>query len=196
MNPLYTTTSTRQWAHHPEMDVPSPGQRVMAIDAILDVIFSFSTPRTIISLSKSCRAARPIAASYFRVAYKPEHLLRQFLSDPATIRAFRILQAETGLTIVGKAAHNFLARAPPTLTDRAMSLYVDGSHAAPVSDFLTHAGYGVEMREHLYLFFKMGEGGDAREIILRASSPDSFDLVDKPQNLPSCTSCTVSQTTS
>src|SRR5712671_5387927 len=189
--------SAHQRIQHPtDAPFPSPGQRVLAIDAILDVIFSFSTPRTIISLSKSCRAARPIAASYFRVAYKPEHLLRQFLSDPATIRAFRILQAETGLTIVGKAAHNFLARAPPTLTDRAMSLYVDGSHAAPVSDFLTHAGYGVEMREHLYLFFKMGEGGDAREIILRASSPDSFDLVDKPQNLPSCPSCIVSQTTS
>ncbi|KAH9959847.1 hypothetical protein BC827DRAFT_1212019 [Russula dissimulans] len=177
MIPQYTTTT-----HHPtEMDVPSPGQRVVAIDAILDVVFSFSAPRTIISLSKSCRAARPIAASYFRVAYKPEHLLRQFLPDPATIRAFRILQAETGLTIVGKAARNFLSRA--LQTGRVMSLYVDRSHAPLVSDFLMHAGYGVEIREHLYLFFKTG--GVAREIILHASQPDSFDIVDKPRNLPS-----------
>ncbi|KAF8464333.1 hypothetical protein DFH94DRAFT_618761, partial [Russula ochroleuca] len=77
---------------------------------ILDVIFSFSTPRSIINLSKTCRAACPIAASYFRAAYKPERLLQRFLPDPAVVRAFRTLQAETGLAIIGKAAYDFLAR--------------------------------------------------------------------------------------
>ncbi|KAI0287624.1 hypothetical protein BC826DRAFT_1043322, partial [Russula brevipes] len=155
----------------------SPGQRVISIDAILDVIFSFSTPRTIITLSKTCRAARPIAASYFRVAYKPEYLLRRFLPDPAGVWAFRALQSETGVAIFGRAACNFLARAP--LTDVAMGLYVDRSYAAV-------AGYEVEMREHEFVFFRMGEDEQvAREVVLQVSPPDSFDSVDKPRTLPS-----------
>jgi hypothetical protein len=166
-----------------------PGQRVISIDAILDVIFSFSNPRTIITLSKTCRAARPIAASYFRVAYKPEYLLRRFLPDPAGVWAFRALQSETGVAIFGRAACNFLARAP--LTDAVMSLYVDRSYAAVVSDFFTQAGYEVEMREHEFVFFRMGEDEQvAREVILHVSPPDSFDSVDKPRTLPSGAWCT------
>ena len=163
---------------------PPPGQRIIAIDAILDVIFSFSTPRTIISLSKTCRAARPIAASYFRVAYNPERFLRQFLPDPAVARAFRTLQAETGVMVFGKAAYNFLARA--LLTETAMSLYVDGSCALQVNDFLTHAGYDVETREDEFVFLRRDE--DERvigTIVLQVGPPDSFDSVDKARNLPS-----------
>ncbi|KAI9457298.1 hypothetical protein F5148DRAFT_349313 [Russula earlei] len=186
MNQQYAS-SAHQSVHHPsEVDVPSPspGQRVMAIDAILDVIFSFSTPRAIITLSKTCRSARPIAASYFRVAYKPENLLQQFLPDPAIARAFRSLQAETGLKVFGKAAYNFLARAEPT--DTIMNLYVDGSHPSLVSDFLTHAGYDVEVREHEFVFFRTGEGEQViREITLQVSPPDSFDLIDKARILSS-----------
>src|ERR1700761_1138647 len=97
--------------------VPSVGQRLIGIDAIVDVIFSFSTPRTIIALSQTCRAAHPIAASYFRVAYNPERFLQQFLPDPADVRAFRSLQVETGVAVYGKAVRNFLARAPLTDTE-------------------------------------------------------------------------------
>jgi hypothetical protein len=97
-------SSTHQPNAHHSTDPPSPGQRIIVIDAALDEIFSFSTPRTIINLSKTCRAARPIAASYFRAAYKPERLLQQFFPDSAVVRAFRTLQAGTGLTIFGKAA--------------------------------------------------------------------------------------------
>jgi hypothetical protein len=169
----------------PLNDVPfPPGQRIISIDAILDLIFSFSTPRTIISLSKTCRAAHPIAASYFRVAYNPESFLRQFLPDPAVARAFRTLQAETGVTIFGKAACNFLARAP--FTETAMNLYVDGSHAPPVNDFLTHAGYDVETREDEFVFLRKGEDGQVIcKIVLQVGLPDSFDSVDKVRKLPS-----------
>jgi hypothetical protein len=167
----------------------TPGERIISIDAILDVIFSFSNPRTIITLSKTCRAARPIAASYFRVAYKPEYLLRRFLPDPAGVWAFRALQSETGVAIFGRAACNFLARAP--LTDAVMNLYVDRSYAAVVSDFFTQAGYEVEMREHEFVFFRMGEDEQvAREVVLHVSPPDSFDSVDKPRTLPSGAWCT------
>jgi hypothetical protein len=176
-------------AHHPThhpTDTPTPGQRIIVIDAILDVIFSFSTPRTIINLSKTCRAAPPIAASYFRAAYKPERLLQRFLPDPMIMRAFRTLQAETGLTIFGKAAYNFLARASPTSADTTatISLYVDNPYASAVSDFFTAAGYDVEMHEHDLVFFKRGEDGRIiNKVVLHVGQPDSFDFVDKPQTL-------------
>jgi hypothetical protein len=189
-------SSTYQWAHYPT-DPPSPGQRIIVIDAILDIVFSFSTPRTIINLSKTCRAARPIAASYFRAAYKPERLLRQFLPDPTIVRAFRTLQAGTGLTIFGKAAYDFLARASfSTGTDPAstvaMSLYVDKSYASVVNNFFTGAGYDVEMREHELVFFKTGEDDQiVNKIVLQVDQPDSFDSVDKPRTLPigTCGAC-------
>jgi len=181
--------SAHQRIQHPtDAPFPSPGQRVLAIDAILDVIFSFSTPRTIISLSKTCRAAHPIAASYFRVVYKPEHLLRQFLPDPAVVRAFRALQAQTGVTVFGKAAYNFLARTE--LTDTTMNLHVDVSHTPLVNGFLTQAGYDVEMREHELVFFQTGEGDQViREIVLHVGAPDAFDAVDKPRKLSSGAWC-------
>jgi hypothetical protein len=84
----------------------------------------------------------PIAASYFRAAYNPERFLHQFLPDPPDVRAFRSLQAETGVVVYGKAVRNFLARAP--FTDTEMGLSVDGSYAPRVNEFLTGAGYGVE----------------------------------------------------
>jgi hypothetical protein len=181
-------SSTHQPVAHHSADLPSPGQRIIVIDAILDEIFSFSTPRTIINLSKTCRAARPIAASYFRAAYKPERLLQQFLPDLAVVRAFRTLQARTGLTIFGKAAYGFLARASFSGTDTptaVMNLYVDKSHTSLVNDFFTGAGYDVEMREHELVFLKMGGDNQViNKVLLQASHPDSFDSVDKPRNLP------------
>ena len=164
--------------------VPSPGQRVIAIDAIVDVIFSFSTPRTIISLSRTCRAAHPIAASYFRVAYNPECFLQQFLPDPTDVRAFRSLQAETGVVVFGKAVRNFLARASPT--DTEMNLSVDGSYAPRVDSFLTRAGYDVETREQESVFSKKGEDEEVMyKIVLRVEPPESFDTLDKARDFPS-----------
>lgn len=180
-------SSTQPVAHH-STDLPSPGQRIIVIDVILDEIFSFSTPRTIINLSKTCRAARPIAASYFRAAYKPERLLQRFLPDTAVVRAFRTLQAGTGLTIFGKAAYDFLARASFSGTDTptaVMSLYVDKSYTSLVNDFFTGAGYDVEMREHELVFLKTGEDSQViNKVLLQTGHPDSFDSVDKPRNLP------------
>lgn len=176
-------SGAHQPTHHPT-DTPTPGQRIIVIDAILDVIFSFSSPRTIINLSKTCRAARPIAASYFRAAYNPERLLQRFLPDPAIMRAFRTLQAETGLTIFGKAVYNFLARASPTSTDTTatMSLYVDNTYASAVNDFFTGVGYDVEIHEHELVLLKTGvDGRIVNKIVLHIGQPDSFDFVDKPQ---------------
>lgn len=165
--------------------VPSSGQRLISIDAIIDVIFSFSTPRTIISLSQTCRAAHPIAASYFRVAYNPERFLERFLPDPTDVRGFRSLQAETGVVIFGKAVRNFLARAP--LTDTEMSLSVDGSYAPQVNSFLTEAaGYDVETRKQELVFSKEGHDEQVvRKIILRVGPHESFYTLDKARDFPS-----------
>ncbi len=188
MNQLHLS-STRQPATHQSTDLPSPGQRIIVIDAILDIIFSFSSPRTIVNLSKTWRAARPIVASYFRAAYKPERLLQRFLPDPAVVQTFRALQAETGLTIFGNAAYDFLSRASFSATDTltaVMSLYVDKSYAFNVNDFFTGAGYDVvEMREHELVFLRTGKDDHIiNKVVLQASLPDSFDSVDKPRNLP------------
>lgn len=163
--------------------VPSPGQRAITIDAIVDVIFSFSTPRAIISLSRTCRAAQPIAASYFRVAYNPEHFLQQFLPNLTDVRAFRSLQAETGVVAFGKAVRNFLARAP--LTDTEMNLFVDESYAPQVDSFLTRAGYDMEAHGQELVFSKKGEDEEViSKIVLRVGPPESFETLDKPRDFP------------
>ena len=173
--------------HHPvrsSSKVSSPGQRIIAIDAIVDVIFSFSTPRTILALSQTCRAAHPIAASYFRVAYNPERFLHQFLPDPTDVRAFRSLQAETGVVVFGKAVRKFLARAP--LTDTEMDLSVDGLYAPRVDSFLTSAGYDVETRKQESVFTKKGEDEEVmRRIVLRVEPSESFGTLDKARDFPS-----------
>jgi len=142
---LQHASNTPQPSAHKSIDLPSLGQRIIVIDVILDIIFSFSNPRTIINLSKTCRATHPIAASYFRAAYKPERLLQQFLPDAAVVRAFRTLQAETGLTIFGKVVYNSLVRAPLTSmgTIVAVSLYVDMPYASAMDGFFTGIGYDV-----------------------------------------------------
>jgi hypothetical protein len=188
MNQLHPS-STHQPATHQSTDLPSPGQRIIVIDVILDIIFTFSSPRTIVNLSKTCRAARPIVASYFRAAYKPERLLQRFLPDPTVVQTFRVLQAETGLTIFGNAAYDFLSRASFSGRDTftaVMSLYVDKSYASNVNDFFTGAGYDVvEMREHELVFLRTGKDDHIiNKVVLQASLPDSFDSVDKPRNLP------------
>jgi hypothetical protein len=168
----------------PSNSVPSAGQRLIAIDAIVDVIFSFSTPRTIIALSQTCRAAYPIAASYFRVAYNPERFLQQFLPDLPDVRAFRSLQAETGVVVYGTAVRKFLARAP--LTDTEMALSVDESHAPRVNEFLTGAGYDVESRKMESVFTKKGKDEQIlRKIMLRIGPPEPFATLDKPRDFPS-----------
>ena len=162
----------------------SSGQRIITIDAIVDVIFSFSTPRTIIALSQTCRAAHPIAASYFRVAYDPERFLHQFLPGPTDVRAFRSLQAQTGVVVFGKAARKFLARSP--LTDTEMDLSVDESFAPQVNSFLTRAGYDVETRKQELVFSKKGEDEQImRKIVLRVGPPESFYTLDKARDFPS-----------
>jgi hypothetical protein len=104
------------------------------------------------------------------------------------VRAFRTLQAGTGLTIFGKAAYDFLARASFSGTDTPtalMSLYVDKSYAPLVSDFFTGAGYDVEMREHELAFLKTGEDNQViNKVLLQSGHPDSFDSLDKPRSLP------------
>jgi hypothetical protein len=170
----------------PSSSVPSAGQRLIAIDAIVDVIFSFSTPRTIIALSRTCRAAHPIAASYFRVAYNPERFLQQFLPDPPDVRAFRSLQAEIGVVVYGKAVRSFLARVQ--FTDTEMGLSVDGSHAPRVNEFLTGAGYDVETRKEESVFTKKGKDGQiTRKIVLRIEPPEPFTTLDKVRDFPSGT---------
>jgi hypothetical protein len=146
-------------------NVPSAGQRLIAIDAIVDVIFSFSTPRTIIALAQTRRASYLIAASYFRAAYNPERFLHQFLPDPTDVRAFRSLQAKTCVVVYGKTVRNFLARAP--FTDTEMDLSVDGSYATRVNEFLTGAGYDMEAREKDSVFTKEEDGQLVRKIVLR-----------------------------
>jgi hypothetical protein len=47
------------------------------------------------------------SASNFRVAFNPECFLPQFLPDPPVARAFRTVQAETGVIIFGKATCQF-----------------------------------------------------------------------------------------
>ncbi|KAI0258488.1 hypothetical protein BC834DRAFT_911258 [Gloeopeniophorella convolvens] len=168
------------WRHPPEFP---PGQRLIAIDAILDNIFSFSTPGTIIALSKTCRAARPIAASYFRVAYNPERFLSQFFPDPETVRAFRTLQAETGLVVVGRAARNFLAREP--LEDTSMQLYVDGMLGILVQSFLLGpAGYEMPVTErgNDSVYWRREDSDVTRTIHVEFGPLDSFDTVDAMRN--------------
>ncbi|KAF8258588.1 hypothetical protein EI94DRAFT_1754258 [Lactarius quietus] len=144
------------------------GKRLIAIDAIIDTIFSFSSSRTIISLSQTCRAAHPIAASYFRVAYNPERFLQQFLPDPRTCTRSGPSRPRSESWYMGGRA-NFLGRAP--LTDTEMNLSVDRPYAPRVNEFLKDMGYDVESREK-------------ESIVLRIGPPESFKTTDKARDFP------------
>jgi hypothetical protein len=170
----------------PSNSIPSAGQSPIEIDGIVDVIFSFSTPRTIIALSQTCRALFLIAESYFRAAYNPERWLHQFLPDPPDVRAFRSLQAETGVVAYGKTVRNFLARAP--FTDTEMGLSVDESYAPRVNEFLTGAGYDMETSKEESVFTKK-DGQVMRKIVLRIGKrePLPTEDSDRIRNFPSGT---------
>ncbi|TFY70235.1 hypothetical protein EVG20_g2782 [Dentipellis fragilis] len=80
---------------------------VVSNHTILDAIFAFSSPGTIIRISRTCRRIYAHVKSYLRVAYDINRHLSSFFPDPA---AFRSIQARTTTLIAGSNALQLFER--------------------------------------------------------------------------------------
>ncbi|THH19902.1 hypothetical protein EW146_g1349 [Bondarzewia mesenterica] len=110
--------------------------RILYNPAVLDAIFSFSTPGTIIRLAMTCRRVREAMLSYFRAAFNINRHLSRFFPDPI---AFRQLQARTASLIAGSNALQFFERTIYPEAD--LDLYVYPRSAGEVGRFLLEIGY-------------------------------------------------------
>lgn len=118
----------------------------------LDPIFSFSSPKDIIQLSKTCRLARTAIADYIRRAFNINKHLSRYFDNPVD---FRSLQARTGTLISGSNALQFFDRS--FYPDSDLDLYVPNMWAEEV---------GIWMSQHGYVFKP-----------LPAQLPDFFDAL-------------------
>ncbi|KAI0052314.1 hypothetical protein FA95DRAFT_1675295 [Auriscalpium vulgare] len=124
---------------------PSPGQRVLSIGPILDNIFSYSTPATILCASRTMRMAHDIARSYLNLAYNVDRFLFAYFSSPDALRA---LQARTGTLLAGQPVLDFLQRTDMALEDTTsvspnLVLLVYGAYFFEAARFLVSNGYST-----------------------------------------------------
>ncbi|KAG1859441.1 hypothetical protein C8R48DRAFT_605657 [Suillus tomentosus] len=109
---------------------------------VYDNIFSYVSPRELVRLGRSCRAAYAASKDYSRRAFNINQHLSRFISKPLL---FRSLQARTGTLIAGSNALQFLDR---TLYDEAdMDIYVHPGHAREVMDYVVERE-GYEFKLH------------------------------------------------
>jgi hypothetical protein len=109
---------------------------------IYDNIFSYTSPRELVRLGHSCRAAYAAFRDYSRGAFSINRHLSNFLSKPLL---FRSLQARTGTLIAGSNALQFLERIVYNEAD--MDLYVHPGHAREVMDYVIEIE-GYEFKPH------------------------------------------------
>ena len=128
---------------------PTPNQfslfsQIMDRDSIYDLLFSFSSPATIIRVSRTCRFARRAAVDYNSRAYNVDKRLRLFFQNPTE---FRSLLARTSSIVSGSFALQFFDRAFYTESD--FDLYVSLDQAVTVGKWIESsdgAGKGYVFR--------------------------------------------------
>ncbi|KAG1881323.1 hypothetical protein F4604DRAFT_1577927 [Suillus subluteus] len=134
---------------------------------IYDNIFSYTSPRELMHLGRSCHAAYAAFKDYSRRAFSINRHLSDFISKPLL---FRGLQARTGTLIAGSNALQFLDR---TVYDEAdMDVYVHPGHAREVMDYVVERE-GYEFKPH------SKQPHDYRKIVA-----DKWDNTRMRQNYP------------
>ncbi|KAA1474460.1 hypothetical protein DENSPDRAFT_841051 [Dentipellis sp. KUC8613] len=128
----------------PEPSVPDQFDyaRILWNPIIIDSVFAYSTPRTLIRLSWACKRGLAAARSYLPRAFDiHQHLARFFTCPPA----FRALQARTGLLVSGSSALQFLDRTFYPNSD--FDAYVSIEHVREVARWLEADGYAFAPKE-------------------------------------------------
>ena len=119
-----------------------PYEQKTLVNAILvnkdlsDLLFSYCTEKTFLSISRTCRIGHEAVKSYMRQAYNINRILTPFITSPL---AFRQLQARTGALISGSAALQFFDRSYYPEAD--LDIYVSHKFRLDVANFFLGDGY-------------------------------------------------------
>ncbi|ETW83700.1 hypothetical protein HETIRDRAFT_415457 [Heterobasidion irregulare TC 32-1] len=111
-------------------------QKAIRNQAVLDAIFSYSSPGTILRMSRTCRRIKDLVDSYIRAAFNINRHLSRYFPDPI---AFRSMQARTASLLSGSNALQFLDRT--TYPDTDLDLYVFQECTGEVGRFMLENGY-------------------------------------------------------
>ncbi|KAH0828580.1 hypothetical protein J3R83DRAFT_2851 [Lanmaoa asiatica] len=104
---------------------------------VYDLVFSCLSPRSLVQLALTCRAAYLAVTAFKSRAFNINRHFSRYLNDPV---AFRSLQAKTNLLVSGSNALQFLDRT--FYPDADLDLYTHPGHSFEVAQFLVEVeGY-------------------------------------------------------
>ncbi|KAF8550212.1 hypothetical protein OG21DRAFT_1514328 [Imleria badia] len=117
--------------------------RLFARAPVYDVLFACLSPRSLVRLALTCRAAYLAVAEFKTRAFNINRHFSRFFTDPI---AFRCLQARTNTLVSGSNALQFLDRTCYPEAD--LDLYTHRNHSFEVAQFLVEAeGYRYVPRD-------------------------------------------------
>lgn len=111
-----------------------------------DLLFGYLAPADLIAYSKTCKTVREAVASFYRRAFRIEHILRRYFASHEILQ-FRELQATTATIISGSSALQFFDRTE--YADSDLDLYVEHRFRIPVVLWLKNIGYTFVPRSSL-----------------------------------------------
>ena len=132
-------------------------EQVLNIELLYEPIFEALSPAELLRVARTCRAGHRAVTAYTRTAFNIDRLLSRFFPSPspgcsagctrghthdeehARARAFRSLQARTGMLVSGSAALQFFMRT--TWPESDLDLYVHLRMRREVGRWLLDEGY-------------------------------------------------------
>ncbi|KZT06467.1 uncharacterized protein LAESUDRAFT_700278 [Laetiporus sulphureus 93-53] len=132
--------------------------RIIHIELITDVVFSYCSPATLLRIARTCRAAHSAIHAYIRSTFRIDRLLSRFFQNPLS---FRSLQARTGTLISGSVALQFFDGTSFPASD--LDLYVFMQHCGEVGLWLLAEGYSYVQGHSAHADFEsaLGDANDA-----------------------------------
>ncbi|RPD52517.1 hypothetical protein L227DRAFT_514713 [Lentinus tigrinus ALCF2SS1-6] len=113
-----------------------PLQEVLRNHVIYREILGYCSPMTLLRFKRTCRLASLAVKDYMELSFNINQRLARFFDDP---RAFRSLQARTGILISGSTALQFFDRS--LYADSGLDLFVHKPHRREIGRWLLQSGY-------------------------------------------------------
>ncbi|KAI0801954.1 hypothetical protein BC629DRAFT_156478 [Irpex lacteus] len=110
--------------------------KILTNDLLFELIFSSTSPGTLLRLSRTCKRAKAAVQSYFLRAFNINKHLSRFFNNPLE---FRSLQARTATLVSGSSALQFFNRL--AYSDSDLDLYTYRIHGLEVGNWLLQNGY-------------------------------------------------------
>ena len=137
---MTTAYASEQSTHHVlynnRFDTKTFVNVVLSNPSLLDLVFDYCSPATLLRLARTCKLAHATSKSYMRREFKIDRLLLPYFPSPL---AFRQVQARTGTLISGSTALQFFERTQYQGSD--LDLYVFPRFRQDVETFLRQEGY-------------------------------------------------------